>query len=75
MISSLKLLDSRRDSDMARKLTKMDKMILEITNTNSYNLYVCPVHGMYSKRKDVDTDGSCPRSDCTKGGKRYEPKE
>lgn len=55
---------------MARKLNKMDKMILEITNTDSYNLYICPVHGMYAKRKDTDIDGSCPH-ECIKGGKPY----
>lgn len=56
---------------MSRKLTKMDKMILEITNTNSYDLFICPVHGMYSKRIDTSIDDSCPRENCTKGGIRY----
>ncbi len=43
---------------MAKRLTKTEKVMLEITDRSQYKVYRCPEHGVFAQRNDVAT-GEC----------------
>lgn len=38
-----------------KKLSSVEKMLINITDTDKYNLYRCEEHGIFAVRKDNDT--------------------
>lgn len=41
-----------------KRLSAVERVMLEITDRDSYRIYRCPQHGVFAKRNDVD-DKTC----------------
>lgn len=52
-----------------KKLSKVEKIILAITDKDKYDIYRCPEHGVYAILKG--NEDTC-RHGCDKGGTKYE---
>lgn len=53
-----------------KKLSTVEKMLIDTTDTDTYNLYRCPEDGIFAIRKDIEKQ-ICPY--CKKECDKYVP--
>lgn len=53
-----------------KKLSKVEKYIIAISDPEEYNVFVCPEHGVYAIRKGDKNNTAC--SYCQKQGEKLD---